>query len=83
MPDILEKIAGVGVYSYDFIQGPKDKIGLMAEDFHQVFKRGSDKLINGQEVEMALWLAVQELTKQNKALAARLEQLEAERGQQP
>ena len=41
----------------------KDKLGLMAEDFHQVFKRGSDTTINGQEVQMALWLAVQELEK--------------------
>ena len=83
MPDILDKVAGIGVYKYDFIAGPKGKVGLMAEDFHQVFQSGSDKLLNGQEVEMALWLAVQELAKQNKALAARLEQLEAERGQQP
>lgn len=84
IPDILEKMAGVGVYTYDFIGGPKERIGLMAEDFHQIFQRGSDKLLDGQEVEMALWLAVQELTAQNKKLAAqnkeiseRLAELEA------
>jgi hypothetical protein len=75
--NILDKIAKVGVYNYDFIAGPKDKIGLMAEDFHTVFNHGSDKVINGQEVEMALWLAVQELTARNKELAGRLETLEA------
>jgi hypothetical protein len=75
--NILDKIAKVGVYNYDFIAGPKDKIGLMAEDFHNVFNHGSDKVINGQEVEMALWLAVQELTARNKELASRLETLEA------
>jgi hypothetical protein len=76
-PSILDKIARVGVYNYDFINGPKDKIGLMAEDFHTVLNHGSDKVINGQEVEMALWLAVQELTARNKELASRLETLEA------
>jgi hypothetical protein len=76
-PSILDKIARVGVYNYDFINGPKDKIGLMAEDFHTVLNHGSDKVINGQEVEMALWLAVQELTARNKELAARLQELEA------
>ena len=84
VPDILEKIGDVGVYQYDFIGGPKERIGLMAEDFHQIFQRGSDKTLDGQEVEMALWLAVQELTAQNKELAAqnkeiseRLAELEA------
>jgi hypothetical protein len=62
------------VFAYDFIDGPKDKIGLMAEDFHTVFGRGSDKLINGQEVEMALWLAVQELTAENKGQKQMLEE---------
>ena len=41
VPQLLEKISGVGVYSYDFIGGPGDRIGLMAEDFHQIFGRGS------------------------------------------
>jgi hypothetical protein len=68
IPDILEKMAGVEVYTYDFIGGPKERIGLMAEDFHQIFQRGSEKMLDGQEVEMALWLAVQELAAQNKEL---------------
>jgi len=68
VPDILDKIKAVDVYTYNYIDGPKDRLGLMAEDFHQIFGRGSDKLLNGQEVEMALWLAVQELTKHNEAL---------------
>ncbi|MEO1082764.1 MAG: tail fiber domain-containing protein [Acidobacteriota bacterium] len=77
--DILSKIADVGVFTYDFIDGPKNKLGLIAEDFHTVFGRGEDKTINGQEVQMALWLAVQELTAQNKALIQRLDELEAQK----
>jgi len=86
VPNILERISAINVYKYDFINGPKDRLGLMAEDFHQVFQHGSDKLLNGQEVEMALWLAVKELTTQNKELTERLATLEAklaaEKGQQ-
>jgi len=78
VPNILEKISAVDVYKYDFINGPKDRLGLMAEDFHQIFQHGSDKLLNGQEVEMALWLAVKELTAQNKGLTERLAALEAQ-----
>ena len=74
---ILEKITGIEVFTYDYIDGPDDRLGLIAEDFHQVFGRGSDTTINGQEVQMALWLAVQELTAQNKALVERLEKIEA------
>jgi hypothetical protein len=33
---ILDKISSIKVYNYDFINGPKDKIGLMAEDFHTI-----------------------------------------------
>ena len=56
---ILDTISDVGVYTYDFIDGPKERLGLMSEDFHRVFGRGSDKKINGGDVQMALWLAVQ------------------------
>ncbi|MFW6012072.1 MAG: tail fiber domain-containing protein [bacterium] len=69
---ILDKIQAVPVYEYDFIDGPKDHIGVMAEDFHQIFQRGSDKELSGHEMTMALWLAVQELS-------ARVEQLQASR----
>jgi hypothetical protein len=72
VPNILDKIARTNVFAYDFIDGPKDRMGLMAEDFHEVFGRGSDKVIDGQEVEMALWLAVQELTAQNRQLSKQL-----------
>ena len=75
VPDILQRIASVGVYNYDFVEGPSDKMGLMAEDFHTVFGRGSDKLLNGQEVEMALWLAVQQLAQRNEQLTSTNEQL--------
>ena len=77
-PGILDKIAEIPVYNYDFIQGPKDRIGLIAEDFHKVFGRGSDKYIDGGEVQMALWLAVQELAAQNKELMERLGTMEAQ-----
>jgi hypothetical protein len=76
VPDLLERMSKVDVYTYDFKQGPKDRLGLMAEDFHAVFERGSDKVIDGNEVQMALWLAVQQLTAQNKALQERLTALE-------
>jgi hypothetical protein len=82
---LLEKVSRVGVYRYDFVSGPEDNLGLMAEDFHQVFGRGSDKLLDGHEVTMALWLAVRELTsrtdelaRQNDALAAQNEVLRLE-----
>ncbi len=70
--NILDKVANIDVYEYDFIEGPAGRLGLMAEDFHEVFGRGSDKEIDGQDVMMALWLSVQELTSQNKALAEKI-----------
>ncbi len=77
VPDILQKVAAIPVYTYDYKNnGPKDRLGLIAEDFHQVFARGSEKYIDGQEVQMALWLAVQQLTEQNKQLANRVNELE-------
>lgn len=78
VPDILEKIGEVGVYEYDFINGPEDKMGLMAEDFHRIFGRGSDKLLNGQEVQMALWIAVQELARRNEELSSQNDLLKDE-----
>lgn len=75
---ILDSISQVGVYTYDFIDGPADRIGLMAEDFHEIFKRGSQTELSGQEVQMALWLAVQELTSRTDALAQRNDELAAE-----
>lgn len=84
VPDILKKIEAVPVVTYDFKDnGPKDRLGLIAEDFHQVFGRGDDKHINGQDVQMALWMAVQKLTAENKALTDRLAKLEGEVAQKP
>ena len=72
---ILDRIHQVKVYSYDFINGPKDRIGLIAEDFHSIFGRGSDKTISGDEIQLALWLAIQELSAQNKELRHELAEL--------
>lgn len=78
IPDVLDRIGKVGVYNYDFIDGPKDRIGLIAEDFHEVLGRGDEKYINGGDVQVALWLAVQQLTAQNKALTERVNALDKE-----
>ena len=82
--NILEKMAGVHVYTYDFKNGPADRLGLVAEEFHEIFHRGSDQELSGQEIDMALWLGVQELAhrneeleRQNQALEERLQRLEA------
>jgi hypothetical protein len=84
VPDILKKIEAIPVVTYDFRNnGPKDRLGLIAEDFHQVFGRGDDKHIDGQDVQMALWIAVQKLTAENKALTDRLSKLEGELAQKP
>src|SRR5260221_6630056 len=83
VPDILNKIESIPVVTYDFRNGgPTDRLGLIAEDFHQVFERGSDKYIDGQEVQMALWMAVQKLTAENKALTDRLSKIEGALAQQ-
>lgn len=82
--DILKKIEAVPVVTYDFKgDGPKDRLGLIAEDFYTVLGRGDDKHINGQDVEMALWLAVQQLTAQNKQLTDRINSLEKQLTSQP
>jgi hypothetical protein len=84
VPDILQKIEAVPVVTYDFKDnGPKDRLGLIAEDFHQVLGRGDDKHIDGQDVQMALWMAVQKLTAENKALTERLAKLEAAQQKAP
>lgn len=80
---VLEKMKAVQVYTYDFIDGPEDRLGLVAEEFHQIFGRGSETELNGAEVQMALWLGVDELSeknaeleKKNHELQQRLERLE-------
>ena len=76
-PDILTKIEAVPVVTYDFKDnGPKNRLGLIAEDFYKVLGRGDEKHIDGQDVQMALWLAVQQLTAENKDLKDRLAKIE-------
>jgi len=74
---ILQKISSVPVSRFDFINGSKDNIGLIAEDFYPILQRGDNRTVSGQDVQMALWLAVQELTKENSQLKARLDSLES------
>jgi len=84
VPDILTKIEAVPVVTYDFKNnGPKDRMGLIAEDFYTVLGRGDDKHIDGQDVQMALWMAVQKLTAENKALTERLAKIEGSLAQKP
>jgi len=77
VPDLLDKIRNVRVYHYDFIDGPEDRIGLMAEDFHEIFNRGSDKELSGHDMQLALWMAVQELIDQNKQLRQEVDELKS------
>jgi len=73
--NILELILEVPVHTYDFreefceeslgSEKCKNKIGLIAEDFYTIFGRGDEKKLSGQEIQMALWLSVQELKKKN------------------
>jgi hypothetical protein len=81
VPDLLDRISKVDVYKYDFKVGAKNRLGLMAEDFHTILGRGSDKVIDGNEVQMTLWMAVQQLTEQNKQLQERLNALEQQKQQ--
>jgi hypothetical protein len=75
VPDLLDKITSINVYEYDFINGPKHRLGLMAEDFHEIFGRGDEKYIDGNEVQMALWLAVKQLATRNNELATQNKEL--------
>lgn len=76
VPGLLDKVRSARVYTYDFVDGPADRIGLMAEDFHAIFGRGEATMLSGQEIQMALWLAVQELAARNAELEERLSRLE-------
>jgi len=75
--NILGKIASVPVNRFDFINGSKGNVGLIAEDFYSVLGKGSNSTVSGQDVDMALWLAVQELAKENEELKARIAALES------
>jgi hypothetical protein len=69
---ILEKIRRVAAYRYDYKDGPKDRIGLMAEEFHTIFGRGSKEMLSGHEMQVAMWLAIQALIERE----ARIRELE-------
>lgn len=73
--DILDKISSVPVSRFDFINGSRDNIGFIAEDFYPVLEHGSNKTVSGQDVQSALWLGTQELIKENKELKTENEQL--------
>ena len=80
--DILDKIADIPVSCFDFKpshcadgENCKNRMGLIAEDFHTIFQRGSEKEIKGQEVQMALWMAVRHLYARNKELSQNVENL--------
>ena len=83
--DILSKVSQVSVQNYDWrtegFVGTEveriNRIGLIAEEFHTILERGSDKEISGKEVQMVLWMAVQELIEENKALRDRLDSMES------
>lgn len=72
--NMLERIASVPVNTYDFknctSESCRNNLGLIAEDFQAVLGRGDGKTVNGQDVQMALWLGVQELAKENSQLKA-------------
>ncbi|MDP7610615.1 MAG: tail fiber domain-containing protein, partial [Candidatus Woesearchaeota archaeon] len=82
---ILRQISKIPVTTYDFkpeICNVSDydgkctnKIGLIAEDFHQIFKRGDEKSLSGDEVKMALWLAIQEIQAENDQKNSEIQQL--------
>ena len=82
--NILGFMLNIPVHTYDFkpqfcnsndTESCRSKIGLIAEDFYPIFERGSDKMLSGQEVQMALWLATQELAKQNELQKHEIESL--------
>jgi len=70
LPNILERIKTVPVVTFDFINGTKDHLGVIAEDFHTVLERGNPEQVKGDDAIWALWLAVQELTRENEQLKA-------------
>lgn len=56
----------------------RNKLGLMAEDFYPVFERDDNSKVDGQDVQMALWLGTQELAKENKQLKNENSQLKSQ-----
>ena len=65
---LLDRMDKVKVMTYDYrsdyCQDKKacqNRLGLIAEDFYEVFGRGSPEEINGNDVQMALWISIGEL----------------------
>ena len=77
--DLLDRLSKVPVVTYDWKKGSfegeeaerKNRMGLIAEDFHTILGRGSEEQIDGQELQSVLWLAVQQLSQENKKLRRR------------
>lgn len=80
--NILGRIASVPVNTYDFknctSEGCRNNLGLIAEDFQTVLNRGNGKTVNGQDVQMALWLGVQQLIKENQQSQEQISQLKSD-----
>jgi hypothetical protein len=81
VPDILDKIAAVPVTTYNWKRelvgdkiAKKKVIGLIAQDFYSVLESGNSNEINGQDVQMALWMGVQALHKKDQNLTDRMEE---------
>ncbi|MFT6809284.1 MAG: hypothetical protein ACJA01_002520 [Saprospiraceae bacterium] len=83
VPDILKKISLVPVTTYNWkeeLVGPeiakREIVGLIAQDFYTVLNKGNDIEINGQDVQMALWMGVQELYKDKLNMQTQLDEKE-------
>lgn len=84
VPDILERISNVPVTTYSWKRevsseelAGKKVIGLIAQDFYTIFQSGLETEINGQDVQMALWMASQKLHENDMELKAELEEKNA------
>lgn len=73
---LLDKILRIQVFSYDFRDGPAGGHRADGRRLSLDLPAGPKTRLNGQEIQLALWLAVQELTEktqelsqQNRALA--------------
>ena len=85
IPDILDRIAAVPVTKYNWkrdmvsdIIAKRENLGLIAQDFYTVLQRGKDTEINGQDVQMALWLGTQQLHKKDQELEELVEEKNAQ-----
>jgi len=81
IPNILERISEVPVTTYHWksaLVGPeiakREVVGLIAQEFYPVLERGVDTEINGQDVQMALWMGVQELHKNDQEVETLIEE---------